>query len=186
MLTEGAVGLRNLRAGDAELFLRWWNDPEVMRSVGYPNGLGLDLEQVEKELRRDSTETEAAKSTRFVIVRLEDELPIGELNYSGLDSRNRKVSVGIKICNVDARGRGYASSALKALLRFLFDSPDMNKVELDTFASNHAARCLYERAGFQLVGVKEQDCYSATTGRLEDVALYEILRQRWELSPLAS
>ncbi len=45
---SGGVIIRGLTGADTSLLHRWWNDPDVMTHVGFPNGLNLSRLEVEK------------------------------------------------------------------------------------------------------------------------------------------
>ncbi len=176
MIIGKKVTIRPLHVEDYECFFQWWNNPDIMSSVGFPSGLMLGKDTVKKHIH-DEVERDKlfADSRRFLIL-YKNSTPIGEINYSNWDKRNRKVFTGIKICETAFQRKGYGIDALNAFVYFLFKHLNLNKIELDTFADNSPARNLYEKIGFKQVGIKRKDYFSETSNSYEDVVLYELLR----------
>ncbi|MCR3762633.1 GNAT family N-acetyltransferase [Pseudomonas aeruginosa] len=77
-----------------------------------------------------------------------------------------------------ARGQGLGLRMLDALLAEAFADTDIERVELNVYDWNSAARHLYRRAGFREEGLRR----SATrVGRERwNVVLMGLLRQEWE------
>ena len=177
---SGGVIIRGLTGADTSLLHRWWNDPDVMTHVGFPNGLNLSRLEVEKIVAASTrSDTGPPEQRRFVIEAVKPAMAIGELNYSGWDKVIGKVSIGIKICEQSALRKGYASAALCCFISYLFERLDVTKIELDTLARNQAARRLYEKIGFSMAGVTPNGFLEEMTGVYEDVVLFELLRSSW-------
>ena len=177
---SGGLIIRGLTGADTSLLHRWWNNPDVMTHVGFPNGLNLSRIKVEKIVAASTgSDTEFRAERRFIIETVKPAMPIGELNYSGWDKVNGKVSIGIKICEQNALRKGYASAALYGFISYVFEHLAVHKIELDTLARNQAARRLYEKIGFSMTGIIPNGFREEATGAYEDVVLFEILRSSW-------
>ena len=87
-----------------------------------------------------------AARPRFYIVTHDGSL-IGYFRTSNWSDANRHVYVGCDL-RADYRGKGFAQTAYRVFLRFLFEECGMNKVSLEVLDHNERARRLYKRLGF--------------------------------------
>jgi RimJ/RimL family protein N-acetyltransferase len=133
------------------VFLRkLWNDGEVMRYVGFPQGLGIDergmMEWFKKLKRHRSIDRE------HWIVENERGEPIGEayykaeLEYSGYRAE-KMAQIDLKLAR-SFWGQGYATDALQTLIRHLFEK-GFETIVVSPNLNNEAALRLYERLGFE-------------------------------------
>ena len=94
-----------------------------------------------------------------------------------MDWRLRCGKLGMVIAGAENRGRGYGTEALLLLERLAFLTLGLERLELEVRMDNAAARRCYERAGFQLEGVKRHAFFS--DGAFCDVGIMSILRQEY-------
>ncbi|MGH3647775.1 MAG: GNAT family N-acetyltransferase [Micromonosporaceae bacterium] len=57
-----------------------------------------------------------------------------------------------------ARGKGYASAAVRALCKWGFDQLDLSRIEWRAHVGNHASKRVAEKAGFVLEGTERAGC----------------------------
>ena len=76
---------------------------------------------------------------------------IGDAGFMGPPDATGAVSVGCAIID-DARGQGYATEALAALLGWAREQPGLTCVLADTTRANVASQRLLERVGMHPVG----------------------------------
>lgn len=74
---------------------------------------------------------------------------IGQVNYNEIDSKNKKVELDIIIGTQENMGRGYSSDALKALMKYLFEKLNINKIWIEPRANNIRAIKAYKKIGFR-------------------------------------
>ena len=113
----------------------------------------------------------------FVICRLADDRPVGSIDLHAVDHRNGSASLGIVIGDPADTGQGYGSDALRTLIGFGFDQLRLERIELEVYGFNDAARRLYERVGFRHEGTSRHALY--TQGAFHDVHRMSILRDEW-------
>jgi RimJ/RimL family protein N-acetyltransferase len=119
-----------------------WNDGRVMQWVGFPNGLGYDLERMKKWFNH----LQADQDCRHFVVHDRKGNFCGELFYRK-DMAHKRAALDIKLLP-EAQGRGIAAEALKALIRLVFSNePEINAVWTEPSEENAAARKLYARCG---------------------------------------
>jgi RimJ/RimL family protein N-acetyltransferase len=138
-----------------------WNDGEVMRYVGYPQGLRID-EQGMQEWFEWLEQHRGIDREHWIIENGRGE-PIGEAYYkaeheyygyppaqqvtSPPNRAEKMAQIDIKL----ARGfweQGYAADALRALIRYLFEK-GFETIVVSPNPANQAALRLYERLGFE-------------------------------------
>jgi len=84
---------------------------------------------------------------------------IGQVNYNKIDQENKKVELDIIIGDGAKMGKGYGTDALKALIKYLFDNFDINKIWVEPRANNPRAVRVYEKIGFQKEGLLREEDY---------------------------
>ena len=47
--------IRDVTVDDAEQLCIWWNDGKVMEHAGFPNGLGISIETIRKQIEEKNT-----------------------------------------------------------------------------------------------------------------------------------
>jgi RimJ/RimL family protein N-acetyltransferase len=138
----GPAQARALAAGKPNLNGRPW-------AAGYPLASSL--------LRAELTMVAAARGRplgpfgTYQVVRRADNCVIGDVGFMGPPDATGAISVGCAITE-DARGQGYATEALSALLEWARQQSGLTCVLADTTRSNLASQRLLERVGLHRVG----------------------------------
>ena len=94
-------------------------------------------------------------------------------------------SLGIGYClDEPAWGKGYATEAVGAMLHWLYDTLDLNRVEAELDTRNSASARVLEKLGFAREGLRREDC--VVNGEVSDSWIYGLLKREWspELHPL--
>jgi RimJ/RimL family protein N-acetyltransferase len=85
--------------------------------------------------------------------------------------------LGIFIGDPADTGKGYGSDALRAIVSFGFAELRLERIWLDVYAYNDAARRVYDRVGFVHEGTLRHALYR--NGAFQDVHRMSILREEW-------
>lgn len=88
----------------------------------------------------------------WAVIRLDDGAHIGEVVLNGLDAENESINLRIALSGDAARGRGYGTEAVRAVLDHAFDAAGLHRVGLDVFSFNPGAQRAYEKCGFVVEG----------------------------------
>ncbi len=112
----------------------------------------------------------------FVIRRTGDNCLLGRITYFDLNPRNRSAEIGFLIAP-EYRRKGYASEALRLLLRHLFEELGINKVMAQTGEYNEASIALLKKLGFKQDGRLRQ--HHEIDGKLYDDLLFSILAEEF-------
>ena len=157
--------IRSAEAGDAELLCNWWNDGQVMAHAGYPNGLGITVDQVQ--------------INRGLFIMEVDHQPVGEMSCRKIAEATAEL--GIKICDFSQQNKGYGPIFLKMLINHLFTELGVQKVVLDTNLNNVRAQATYEKIGFTKVRINH-DAWQNQAGEMQSSVDYELLKSEfsWE------
>jgi RimJ/RimL family protein N-acetyltransferase len=91
----------------------------------------------------------------YQLVRQEDSLVVGDIGFHAPPDSVGSVTVGYGLAP-HARGKGYATEALQALIGWALDQPGVRRVEADTAHGNQASQRVMERAGMRLIGRNAQ------------------------------
>ncbi len=173
-LIGDSVYLRPIEVEDAPHFVEWLNDSEVRCYLARnfpPLNLGRELEWIEN-LYKDRN------SVTFGVVLKESDKLIGSTGFGNVDWRNRRAGFGIVIGDKTEWSKGTGTEATKLVVRYGFDTLNLNRIFLHVFDHNPRAMRAYEKAGFVREGVLRQDRY--VNGAYRDAIVMGILREEWE------
>lgn len=142
--------LRRWRTGDIEAFAAICRDPEVMRYIGA--GDTRSDQQVETSVKTFEREWDERGFGLFAVELLEDESFIGFTGLSEpafLPEIMPAVEIGWRFAR-QHWGRGYATEAAKAALKFGFDDLGLAAIVSVIQRENEASRNIAEKLGMKL------------------------------------
>ena len=84
---------------------------------------------------------------------------IGQVTYNEIDTKNKKIELDIIIGNKKDLGKGYGTDALRALIKYLFNNFDLNKIWIEARVNNHRAIKAYQKAGFKKECLLQKEDY---------------------------
>lgn len=161
------IEIRETTREDIRNVQRLWADGDVMRFVGFPNGLHQTDEAMQKWFRWiDSNRPTINHYSIF-----EDGMYCGEAFYEIDNAHNNRAALDIKLFSF-ARGRGIAAKALSYAAKEAFNN-GAEIVWVDPNPENAKAIALYERLGFKRQDMPE---YLMTQGE-EPSSIYMELRK---------
>lgn len=129
------------REQDLPYLLALWNDGEVMKYVGFPNGLGIDQDEIEIWFSR----LQSKKDRRHFSI-YEDDVFVGETFYRVMSDGIAHPDIKIK---TSARGKGIAKASLSFCLDTLFANTEATIAVVDPHQDNEKAIQLYTSLGFE-------------------------------------
>lgn len=97
---------------------------------------------------------------------------LGGIPCWSLDPVHRVAEIGYWL-SADARGTGLATIATRAVMTYLFDTCDINRVEFQCRTENTPSRRVAERVGGRLEGVRRRS--HLVGGAFRDHAVYAVL-----------
>ena len=176
MLLGKRIRLRGAEQTDLPNFVRWMNDPEVIRNLLLYTPLSSLDEQVWFDIMIKSPKEEHV----YVIEIFEDNnwLAIGSTGFHSVDWKNRSTEIGISIGEKKYWNCGYGRDTMRLMLRHAFNDLNLNRVYLFVFETNERARKAYLASGFVEEGRLRQDVYK--NGQYIDVFVMSVLRSEWQ------
>ncbi|MBO1330751.1 GNAT family N-acetyltransferase [Streptomyces sp. VRA16 Mangrove soil] len=145
--------------------LRYWDSPPWTAPEGARSFLAA-CQRIEAE----------GTGARVAVDRLRDGAFIG---WCGLTSWNpdfRSASLGY-VFDASAWGQGYATETAHAVLRWAFDTLDLNRVQAETDTRNAASARVLKKLGFVHEGTLREDCI--VNGDVSDSWVFGLLRREW-------
>jgi RimJ/RimL family protein N-acetyltransferase len=148
-LRTARLDLVLLRPEDARAMLQGANENGDLWSDRYP--LGSTLLRAELTAAAAAQDRPLGRFGTYQVVRRADAHVIGDVGFVGPPDDTGAVHVSCTITR-DARGQGYGTEALTAVLAWVREQPGLTCVLADTTRSNIAAQRLLERVGLRPVG----------------------------------
>ena len=170
------VRLRAVQPSDWEYFYEWDKDTDPGRmtdEVWFPNTVEYARGYAEHESRRRGE----ADTFRFMIERVSDEAVIGTLNVININRRCGTFMYGLAIAPAYHR-QGYASEAIRLVLRYYFHERNYQKCNTEVFGYNEPSMRLHEKLGFVLEGRLRRYVYSG--GAYHDALMYGMTREEFD------
>jgi len=164
--------LRPLELSDLDRCHRWINDPQTRLPLG---SFLPASEKAEREYIENATGTQ--DNIQFAIVLKDGDRHIGGTGLHDVRWKDRAAVFGLLIGEKDFRGKGYGGEATRLMLRYAFETLNLNRVELWVFASNQPAIRAYEKSGYVREGIRRE--YSFIEGKYVDSFVYSILAREY-------
>jgi len=173
--TGERVRLRGIEPEDWAEFRRFDDDTEVQRDadmVHLPRSDAASLQWAEEQ----SLYKAENDQFQLAIEAIETDTLVGALSTNGTSQRAGRFSYGIAIGREYHR-HGYASDAVKILLRYMFLERRYHKAEAGVYGYNKASIALHEHLGFQHEGrLREHEFLG---GAYQDMVLMGITEEEF-------
>jgi RimJ/RimL family protein N-acetyltransferase len=170
------VRLREIEPEDWRVYAAWNLDDEQSRNldmIHFPQSDARVRAWAEKEATRERD----GDNMRFVIVARESCEVVGDIGTHHCYPIDGCLSYGISI-RADQRRRGYASEAIRLVLRYYFSERRYQKANVSIYEFNEASIALHRRLGFQQEGRLRRAIF--TNGRHWDELLFGITVEEFE------
>jgi RimJ/RimL family protein N-acetyltransferase len=168
------VRLRAVEPGDADLFFEWGQDTDVARAdyfIEFP----MSREAVRKWTAEQSSKEPKGDEYRWTIETLTGE-PVGTINTHDCDPRVGTFRYGVAIGRAHWR-KGYASEAIRLVLRYFFLELRYQKCTVEVYAFNEVSLQLHQKLGFCEEGRLRRTVY--TGGQYYDEILLGMMAEEF-------
>jgi RimJ/RimL family protein N-acetyltransferase len=150
-LLEGDTALRPWRDSDLQPIVAACQDPEIARWTRVPSPYGEG--DARRYLLQRFDAIHCGTSAPFAIVDAADDTTLlGSISLMTPVWRDRRAEVGYWLAR-EARGRGHATRAVRAICRWGFAALGLERIDLLAATANAASQHVAERAGFTREGV---------------------------------
>jgi len=176
MIIGERVRLRGIEREDLPLFVKWLNDPEVIK--GLPIFLPLSTADEEHWFDKLAEIPPEEKPLAIEIKEGDSWRLVGNGSFHNISLNNRCAEVGIIIGDKKVWGKGYGTETMSMLLKHGFETLNLHRVHLIVYEDNHQAIRAYEKAGFIHEGRMREDRFYR--GRYYDTLIMSFLRTEWQ------
>ncbi len=136
----------------------------------YPDGAA------EEWIGEHANEWRRGDAAIFAMVQCETNELIGAIGLT-IHSQHRRAELGYWL-GVPFWNQGYTTEAARAVLRFAFETLNLNRVHAAHFARNPASGRVMQKSGMTYEGTLRQ--HFLRWDRLEDLVYYGILESEWQ------
>jgi RimJ/RimL family protein N-acetyltransferase len=158
---------------DAEFFAKWNTDSDYIRLLDIGPSYLYSTKQIQ-----DWIEESDDNECEFAIRTIEGDKTVGTIGFNDFNWTCGTAWVGIGIGDVDYRGKGYGTDAMKVMLRYAFEELNLHRVNLSVFEFNKRAIRSYEKCGFKYEGVQHEFIYK--DDKRWDILNMGILQSEWK------
>lgn len=116
--------------------------------------------------------TTGSFSTSIVL----NEKIVGAVGFHHLDTTNKSAHLGYWLAK-SAQGNGLMTRCSRALIDYLFEEMQLNRVQINCSALNTKSRAIAERLDFRLEGIHRQAGFENNS--FTDWVIYAMLRENW-------
>ncbi len=164
------IYLRALEPEDLEFIYTIENDEQIweMSATQTPYSRFL-IRQYLENAQQDIYE---AKQLRLMICTHDDAM-LGLIDLFDFNPTHRRAGIGILIAEREERGKGYGKEALQLLVEYGKRHLHLHQLYANISADNIASIKLFEKQGFQSIGIKKDWNLVGTT--FKDELLYQLL-----------
>ncbi|MBI6116439.1 GNAT family N-acetyltransferase [Salegentibacter maritimus] len=114
------------------------------------------------------------KQLRLVICDLQKK-EVGLIDIFDFEPKDRRAAIGILIADAADREKGYGAETLNLICSYCFKHLALHQVYANITQGNETSIKLFEKQGFQKVGVKKDWTYSQ--GQFKDEILYQLINK---------
>ncbi|MDO9378083.1 MAG: GNAT family protein [Nocardioidaceae bacterium] len=177
-LTTARLRLRPFTGADEHALYTMHSDAHVLRYWDAPPW--TDPARATRFVASCADMAEEGTGARLAIDQVADGAFVGWCSLSRWDPVHRSASLGYCL-DRSAWGRGQATEAAHAVLRWAFDTLDLNRVQAETDTRNAASARVLEKLGFRREGTLREDC--VVDGVVSDSWVFGLLRDELDASP---
>lgn len=164
--------LRKLSLKDAETLFKYWSDPEVTKYLNITTF--KDIEQAYSMIRLLNSLYNNKDGIRWAIATKKDNIVIGTCGYNNWIRKSSRGEIGYEL-GKEYWGNGYATEAIKEIIKYGFKSMNLNRIEAFTVPEATSSINLLKKLGFKKEGMLRQ--YGYWNMRYWDENIYSLLKK---------
>ena len=174
-LTTHRLRLRPFAAADTDAIFALQSNARVLRYWDAPPW--KERAQAERFISMCAQMEQDGTGARLAIEQVADNTFVGWCSLAKWDPIFRSARMGYCLAEA-AWGKGFATEAAGAVLRWVFATLDLNRVQAETDTRNIASSRVLEKLGFAREGTLREDCI--VEGEVSDSWVYGLLRREWK------
>lgn len=149
-MTQQKLFLREAGLEDAELLVRWFNDPDTVKYMGPPLRCKSHSKESVVEDLKDSDDS----SYDFMVCVEGMDKPIGYAGIDDISYHDKRGELFYLVGEKDARRKGYGKRIVKGLMDYAFNELGLNSLLATSTIENKPSIAVLEKNGFRLIGVR--------------------------------
>ena len=170
------VTLRALEMSDLEDIMRYYNTLELRQFLGPP--IVRSRKYMEEWLQKVSAwDPWSDGHLVLAVVEKESGQFLGIARLEDLRLPHNRGEIGLSIYNPDKREQGFGTDAMVMMLWVGFNILGLNSIYLDTMEDNERSIHVYEKIGFNRVGILRETEYM--DGKHKGLMIMDILREEF-------
>ncbi len=167
--------LRQFSYNDNKDMLDYWvSDPDIQ--LMYSEPIYTTEEEVKELLDKYITSYSQDSYYRWAIIEKSTQICIGQIAFFLVDSKNHFGEIEYCIGSQFQR-KGYASEAVKAILKYGFEKINFHKIQVCHKENNIASQGVIRKAGFKYEGTLRD--YFYMDGKYVSRLYYSLLKSEW-------
>jgi RimJ/RimL family protein N-acetyltransferase len=173
--------MRQPQEKDAPILQKWYMDKEFRQLYDAYSSISLD--SILQEIREESTlDDPKATKVNFIVLRKQDELPIGVASIRNINRQNGNAEIVLGIGEKDRRLAGYGIDMMIVLLDIVFYQLGFEKCYLKVHDNNELGLNSALNFGFKAEGRLRK--HSFIEGKYIDLWILAILKEEYEDLPI--
>jgi len=168
MLSNDLVKLRALEPEDVDVLYQWENDMKIWNVSDTLTPFSKYI--LTKYIQNSHLDIFQLKELRLVIVLKDENVPIGLIDLFDFDPYHSRAGVGIMIYSDEKRQQGLATSALDLFIQYAFRTLGLHQLYCNIASDNLVSINLFQRFGFDIIGVKK-DWRKSFNGWIDEYVL---------------
>ncbi len=164
------IRLRALEPDDLDFLYELENNTDVWEISGTTTPYSRNI--LKRYLDHAHRDIYEVKQLRLCICD-ETEKAVGLIDLFDFDPKNRRAGMGIIVLDENRRNKGFGAEAIRLLTEYAFSSLSLRQVYANVIEGNLASMHLFEKMGFEKVGIKKDWVFSE--GTYKDEVLFQKL-----------
>ncbi len=166
------IRLRPMQKSDIELKIKWFNDPQINKTLVITEKFELD-----KSLKWFDKAVKDQSRRDFMIETLDGEL-IGLTGLMHIDNVHNTAEIYLVIGEKSYWGKGVMLEAEELLIGWAFDNINLHKITAPALAENVASIITMKKLGFEIEGTLRQEKF--LQDRRVDIIQLGLLRDEFK------
>ena len=170
---ENRVYLRAFEPDDYKTTITWRRDDQIWSQLGGTKY--FVSEAYEKDWIMNAIKD--GKSIRLAVCLKENNLHIGNVYITDINTISRNGTSHVLIGNHDYWGKGYGTEAYKLLLNYAFNERGLHRIQAHVLESNIGSIKMHEKVGYHREGMLRESVFK--NGRFQNQIVFSILEDEY-------
>lgn len=135
----------------------------------------FSLFTLKKYIESSHLDIYTTKQLRLMVELIDPVTPVGLVDLYDFDPYHQRAGIGIMIHSSEFRKRGFATSAIRLMIDYCFETLGLNQVYSSVPSGNLGSRRLFEKLGFTQTGYHKD--WLRCGNEWEDVVFFQLLNR---------